>query len=88
VWLNPQDMFVVFTDGVVEARSADGEEFGEERLLSVLRTDLGSQPSAVLGQIMSVVRKFASGVEQHDDITALVLRFQPVAASRRDAEIA
>ena len=35
--LRPGDLLVAFTDGVTEARNADGEEFGEERLKDLLR---------------------------------------------------
>ena len=35
--LEPGDRLVLFTDGITEIANADGEEFGEERLMEVLR---------------------------------------------------
>ena len=51
VRLLPGDALVLYTDGVTEAASDDGEEFGEERLVHLLRTHASlpapSQPCVI-----------------------------------------
>jgi len=39
--LAPDDYLLLYTDGVVEARSPDGTFFGEERLSALLRSSIG-----------------------------------------------
>ena len=73
VALVPGDTLVLYTDGITEARSADGEEFGESRLLDTLRShcDLGVGP--LLQEVVNTVKQFSAG-EQYDDITLVIAR--------------
>jgi sigma-B regulation protein RsbU (phosphoserine phosphatase) len=73
--LDPGDIIVVFSDGVSEALSAAGEEFGEPRLENVIRKDLASGPQIMLERLLEAVRDFARGAVQNDDVTALVVRY-------------
>jgi sigma-B regulation protein RsbU (phosphoserine phosphatase) len=66
----------VCSDGVTEARSADGEEFGRDRLSAAVAGCHGLTADAVLERLMSAVRRFSAGAPQADDITALVLRYR------------
>jgi len=75
--LEPGDLLTIFSDGVTEALDAAGEEFGEERLLACLDANRQSRPPEVLERLLSAVRGFMAGAPQHDDVTALVLRYQP-----------
>jgi sigma-B regulation protein RsbU (phosphoserine phosphatase) len=75
VTLDPGDVLVVYSDGVTEALNADGQEFGDERLLDCIQKDLDASPAELLDRLLSAVRGFAAGAAQHDDITALVLRY-------------
>jgi phosphoserine phosphatase RsbU/P len=71
----PGDWLVVFSDGVSEALSASGEEYGEGRILTVVQKHLGLEPQKLLEALFSDVREFARGAAQNDDITAMVLRY-------------
>ena len=71
--LNPGDTLVVFTDGVSEATSEAGEEFGEERLANVLRAHRDDTATALLEAIVAEVRGHSSS-EQFDDLTLIVAR--------------
>jgi sigma-B regulation protein RsbU (phosphoserine phosphatase) len=75
VTLAPGDWLVVFSDGVSEALSATGEEYGEGRILSVVQRNLSLEPQKLLEAVFRDVREFATGAAQNDDITAMVLRF-------------
>ncbi|HYM60988.1 MAG TPA: SpoIIE family protein phosphatase [Thermoanaerobaculia bacterium] len=72
VALDPGDVLVLFTDGVTEARSADEEEFGEQRLVNSVRQS-PNRAGAVVHNILENVRNFSEGVV-HDDLTVLCVR--------------
>ena len=67
--LAPEDQITLLTDGVVEARRANGELFGFERVASI-----SSQPAA---EIAAAAQQFGQG----DDITVLSLTRQPAGKS-------
>jgi sigma-B regulation protein RsbU (phosphoserine phosphatase) len=73
--LQPGDLLVAFSDGVTEALSASGEEYGEDRLLAVVEANRGKSTSDLLEAIFASVREFSVGAVQSDDVTALVLRY-------------
>jgi serine phosphatase RsbU (regulator of sigma subunit) len=72
------DVLMVFSDGVTEALSADGCEFGEERLLSCIDAHREAAAVVLLDSILGHVREFSRGAEQNDDLTALILRYSGV----------
>jgi len=75
VTLAPGDWLVVFSDGVSEALSAGGEEYGEPRIIAAAENQLDQAPREFLQALFSDVRAFTKGAAQSDDITALVLRY-------------
>ena len=79
VVLEPGDWLIVFSDGVSEAMSAAGDEYGEERILAVVDKQASLLPNDLLQAIFADVRAFTKGAPQSDDITALVLRYGPPA---------
>jgi serine phosphatase RsbU (regulator of sigma subunit) len=60
---------------VTEAQSADGTEFGEPRLVDVVKEHHGKPAGDLLKHIVDAVQSFAHGAEQYDDVTALVVRY-------------
>ena len=77
VKLAPGDWLVVFSDGVSEALSAAGDEYGEGRIVSVVQDNASFDPPQLLEALFANVRDFAKGAAQSDDITAMVLRYGP-----------
>ena len=73
--LKPGDLLVAFSDGVTEALSEAGEEYGEDRLLACVEAHRSRTPQELLDAIFASVREFSMGAVQSDDVTALVLRF-------------
>jgi sigma-B regulation protein RsbU (phosphoserine phosphatase) len=65
------DALLLYTDGIVEARLANGEEFGRERLRTLLEGADGNAPAVFID---SLFRQIA-GREQQDDLTAVMVRF-------------
>ncbi len=74
VELDVGDVLVIYTDGVTEATGAGGEEFGEERLIELLRSSHDALASDIINRVVTRVREFSAVGEQHDDITVLVAR--------------
>jgi serine phosphatase RsbU (regulator of sigma subunit) len=67
------DILLIFSDGVTEAMSDEGVQYGDERLLDTLRANRHLPVSALLTAIVDAVRRF-SGPEQADDQTLLLAR--------------
>ena len=74
VQLQPGDLLVIFTDGVVEAVNDAGGEYGEPRLISCIQNAPPEAANETLQRIMADVNSFVGYARQHDDITCLVLR--------------
>jgi sigma-B regulation protein RsbU (phosphoserine phosphatase) len=76
VQLAPGDRVIVFSDGVSEALSQSGEEFGDDRLLAAVQAagDLGAE--ALVDHLVAAVRVFTHGAAQSDDITAMVVQYR------------
>ncbi len=72
-YLAPGDALVLYTDGVIEARSPDGAFFGEERLIALLRSSTELDASALARRIESAVMDFQEN-DPRDDVAVLVLR--------------
>ena len=70
--LAPGDRVLLFTDGVTEACDAAGEEFGEARLLRLLREHRSASASLLQKTILASASEFSRG-HWHDDATLLVL---------------
>jgi len=75
VTLQAGDWLIVFSDGVSEAMSASGDEYGETRIVSVVERNKQLEPRQLLEAMFADVREFTRGAPQSDDITAMVLRY-------------
>jgi sigma-B regulation protein RsbU (phosphoserine phosphatase) len=73
--LDKGDLLVAFSDGVTEALSTEGEEYGEQRLLDCVQANRDKSVPELLDSIFASVRVFTAGAVQSDDVTALVLRY-------------
>jgi serine phosphatase RsbU (regulator of sigma subunit) len=69
--LDPDDVLVLHTDGVLEARR-HGVEFGEERLLRLLSALADPSPASVVDNVLSSVRWFRTTAP--DDVAVVALR--------------
>ncbi|MDO4796771.1 MAG: SpoIIE family protein phosphatase [Coriobacteriales bacterium] len=73
--LEPGDELILYTDGVNEAFSADGEEYGNDRLEAFLAEHNDLHPRQLVEELRTDVAKWAEGAEQSDDITMLCLEY-------------
>jgi hypothetical protein len=69
------DLLVLYSDGVVEATSASGEQFDEDRLLAAIHENAAGSPARIREEILKRVHAFLGKEQPQDDITLLVARF-------------
>jgi serine phosphatase RsbU (regulator of sigma subunit)/HAMP domain-containing protein len=93
--LAPGDLFVAFTDGVVERQAPSGKQFGDRRLAGLftgrtLAAD-GSALATLRADVRDAIASFAGGTEVQDDLTFVLVHYDPpagrgrAAAARREA---
>jgi serine phosphatase RsbU (regulator of sigma subunit) len=70
--LGPGDTAVLYTDGLIEARDAAGEELGMERVLQLIMAVAEQGPQAIASALSTSARQWAP--VQQDDITIVVMR--------------
>jgi serine phosphatase RsbU (regulator of sigma subunit)/catechol 2,3-dioxygenase-like lactoylglutathione lyase family enzyme len=70
------DTLALYTDGVTEAGGADGEEFGEQRLLDCLRLHRDFPSHLLVSAVIDEVGRYSPS-EQQDDITLIVAKCRP-----------
>jgi sigma-B regulation protein RsbU (phosphoserine phosphatase) len=70
--LDPIRAVYLYTDGISERTNLDGEEFGEERLASLLLSANGRPPEDMVREIIAQSDEFAQGLPAGDDLTILV----------------
>ncbi len=74
--LKPGDVFVLYTDGVVESRNASGEEYGYDRLLTAISRNRGDDASTVHRALLGDLDTFLEIDRQYDDdLTLVVLKW-------------
>jgi sigma-B regulation protein RsbU (phosphoserine phosphatase) len=71
--IEPGDIFVAFTDGISEAMNHSDQEWGEDNLISAVKSCSGLSPSEMIARILQSADIFVSGAKQHDDMTLVVL---------------
>lgn len=75
VTLEPGDVLVLFTDGVTEAMGIAEEEYGEDRLLDVLRANHNQPAGVIIDAIHNDIRRFTGDTSRlSDDLTMVVLK--------------
>lgn len=73
-WSKSEDLLVLFTDGVSDARDRDGKVLGESRVLDVIRARRGELPSRIVDGVFAMVEGHMGRVPPHDDQAVVVLR--------------
>jgi len=74
VKLNSGDTIVMYSDGITEALNEKDEEFGEERLLSIINKNINKKSIEIIAEVIKSVKSFAQDMPQSDDITIVVIK--------------
>lgn len=73
VTLEPGDRIFMFTDGLTDARSSDGDSFGLERIEACLSETVDLRPMDFVDEMMRRVDRFSDGADPVDDLTLVIL---------------
>jgi Stage II sporulation protein E (SpoIIE) len=76
--LEAGDTLLLYSDGVAEAANADGEEFGEHRLIAAVESCVQGEPAGpteIRDRILHAVRAFTGSDVLADDQTLLAIRY-------------
>lgn len=74
IYIGLGDIIILFTDGVVEVFNDDEEEFGEERIIDIIKNNRNKSTTEIRDIIYEEVQKFASDKHFFDDFTMIVLK--------------
>lgn len=82
--LQAGETLVMITDGVTDALDQDGESFGRDRLVDVLRAHAQLPAAGILEAIDRALTQHIAGATPFDDVTVVVLQRQPVPLHEAD----
>lgn len=68
------DAFLFYTDGLNEAQNRFKEEFGDDRLKEAVLKHIDLDSNALLEALNMEIKTFTGKVQQHDDMTAVVVK--------------
>lgn len=74
--INPGDKIVLFTDGIIEARSPDEKEFGMDRLIAGIRTGYKFSGDELMRTIVRSLAGFANLDSLRDDATVFIVELK------------
>jgi len=72
--LQKGDLLIFHTDGFTEAMNENHDEYGEERLLNVIRKNKDKSSTALIDAVSREVHKFTQAHPQHDDMTMVSVK--------------
>jgi serine phosphatase RsbU (regulator of sigma subunit) len=74
VVFSPGDVLVIYSDGISESVNGEDEEFGESRLIEVVRQNLDCPASCLRDRINEALRRFAGAAPPEDDMSLIILK--------------
>jgi sigma-B regulation protein RsbU (phosphoserine phosphatase) len=69
----PGDRLFVYTDGIIDAPSPEGESFGLTRLKDALDANTGAPLSVLKSAVLKTLHQYTNKELTHDDVTMIVL---------------
>ena len=79
----PGDLFVFFSDGILDARNRHGELFGRERAEKIVAGCAAQSSDCVVNKLFQAVTEHAAGVETFDDQTVVAIKVKGGAGKRK-----
>ena len=72
--LKKDDMLVIYTDGVTEAMNESREQYGEERLIQLIKACGKLSPQEFIDRLSENIKEFTGDQPQNDDITVVAIK--------------
>ena len=79
----PGDLFVFFSDGILDARNRAGDMFGRSGVERVIATCTEQSPECVVNSLFAAVAEHAAGEDTFDDQTVVAIRVKGSASKRK-----
>ena len=79
--MKPGDMFVFFSDGILDARNRKGELFGRGRVEKIIASCAARSANCVVDSLFKAVAEHSAGVETFDDQTVVAIKVKDTAPS-------
>jgi sigma-B regulation protein RsbU (phosphoserine phosphatase) len=79
----PGDLFVFFSDGILDARNRAGDMFGRSGAERVVASCTEQSPDCVVSSLFQAVAEHAAGEDTFDDQTVVAIRVKGSAAKRK-----
>ena len=76
ITFNSDDILVLFTDGITEARNNNKEEFGYDRLKSLIIDNAEQAPDKIKNIIVNTLYSFCGSNAPNDDFTLIIIKFK------------
>lgn len=76
------DIFLFYSDGLVEAQAGDGEEFGEDRLDRVMKENRHCTANEIKLALLNAVNNFKEKERLHDDLTLFIMKVNATGAGQ------
>jgi sigma-B regulation protein RsbU (phosphoserine phosphatase) len=74
ITLEPEDVLILYTDGVTEALDTQGDEFGLKNLIDAVLSSAGEGAASIITRLTDDLRAFIGPQPQNDDITLIAIR--------------
>ena len=84
LFIQPNNLLLLYTDGITEAMNPQGDFFSESRLLETIACYPPSSPSRAVRTIQHFHRQFVTDADQSDDLTLLALQYLPLSPFPKD----
>ncbi len=84
--VQPGDLLIVFSDGILEATNIHEAEFGEEGIVTAVEKHWNCPPAEICAAVLEDVRRFLAGELPHDDQTLLIVRLDQVPVQFEQAQ--
>ena len=78
--MEPGSTIFLYTDGLTEAENAVQDQFGEDRMTTILaaQTDQSASPETLISVMTDAVHEFVGDTEQSDDLTMLAIKYTKI----------
>jgi sigma-B regulation protein RsbU (phosphoserine phosphatase) len=79
----PGDLFVFYSDGILDARNRHGQSFGQERVEAIVAGCATKSADCVVNEVFKAVTEFAAGVDAFDDQTVVAIKVKSGPGKRK-----
>jgi sigma-B regulation protein RsbU (phosphoserine phosphatase) len=74
ITFQPGDVLIIYSDGITESINAEGEEFGEQRLIEVVQANSNRSASGIRDRIEEALSRFVGSAAPVDDMTLMIIK--------------